>query len=152
MLSPVWTPIGSTFSIEQMMMALSSPCRGRPPFRILFQPSTDSSDQNFLGRRCFEAACNDPNEFVAIVGNASARTSESEAGIGLIAGNPTSGRGRSVLLQGCAQWSERGLSSPILSIASRNPESIFSLLDGLRVPAPMSSMPSRSRCAIFEER
>src|SRR3546814_5224450 len=42
MLSPVWTPIGSTFSIEQMMMALSARSR-TTSISYSFQPSSDSS-------------------------------------------------------------------------------------------------------------
>ncbi len=40
--SPVWTPIGSTFSIEQMMMQLSAWSR-TTSISNSFQPSTDSS-------------------------------------------------------------------------------------------------------------
>ncbi|MNE21468.1 hypothetical protein D3C80_1146330 [compost metagenome] len=42
MLSPVWTPIGSMFSIEQMMMQLSAVSR-TTSISYSFQPSTDSS-------------------------------------------------------------------------------------------------------------
>jgi hypothetical protein len=41
-LSPVWTPIGSTFSIEQMMMQLSALSR-TTSISYSFQPSTLSS-------------------------------------------------------------------------------------------------------------
>ena len=41
-LSPVWMPIGSTFSIEQMMMQLSALSR-TTSISNSFQPSTDSS-------------------------------------------------------------------------------------------------------------
>ena len=40
--SPVWMPIGSTFSIEQMMMQLSRRSR-TTSISYSFQPSTDSS-------------------------------------------------------------------------------------------------------------
>ena len=40
--SPVWTPIGSTFSIEQTMMQLSARSR-TTSISYSFQPSTDSS-------------------------------------------------------------------------------------------------------------
>ncbi len=40
--SPVWTPIGSTFSIEQTMMQLSRLSR-TTSISYSFQPSTDSS-------------------------------------------------------------------------------------------------------------
>ncbi len=40
--SPVWTPIGSMFSIEQMMMQLSALSR-TTSISYSFQPSTDSS-------------------------------------------------------------------------------------------------------------
>ena len=40
--SPVWTPIGSTFSIEQMMMQLSARSR-TTSISYSFQPSSDSS-------------------------------------------------------------------------------------------------------------
>ena len=39
--SPVWTPIGSTFSIEQMMMQLSALSR-TTSISYSFRPSTDS--------------------------------------------------------------------------------------------------------------
>ena len=42
MLSPVWTPIGSRFSIEQTMMQLSALSR-TTSISNSFQPSTDSS-------------------------------------------------------------------------------------------------------------
>ena len=42
MLSPVWMPMGSTFSIEQMMMQLSARSR-TTSISYSFQPSTDSS-------------------------------------------------------------------------------------------------------------
>src|ERR1041384_2349061 len=41
MLSPVWTPIGSIFSIEQMMMALSARSR-KTSISYSFPPSTHS--------------------------------------------------------------------------------------------------------------
>ena len=40
--SPVWTPIGSMFSIEQTMMQLSARSR-TTSISYSFQPSTDSS-------------------------------------------------------------------------------------------------------------
>ncbi len=40
--SPVWTPIGSMFSMEQMMMQLSALSR-TTSISYSFQPSTDSS-------------------------------------------------------------------------------------------------------------
>ena len=47
--SPVWTPIGSTFSIEQMMMQLSALSR-TTSISNSFQPSTDSSIRtSFVG-------------------------------------------------------------------------------------------------------
>ena len=42
MLSPVWTPIGSRFSMAQTMMQLSAPSR-TTSISYSFQPSTDSS-------------------------------------------------------------------------------------------------------------
>ncbi len=47
MLSPVWMPIGSTFSIEHTMMQLSARSR-TTSISNSFQPSTDSSIRTWL--------------------------------------------------------------------------------------------------------
>ena len=57
--SPVWMPIGSTFSIEQTMMQLSARSR-TTSISNSFQPSTDSSTRtSFVGeaRRPPSANC-----------------------------------------------------------------------------------------------
>ncbi len=55
MLSPVWTPMGSIFSIEQMMTQLSLRSR-TTSISYSFQPSTDSSTSTCLtGEACSPA-------------------------------------------------------------------------------------------------
>ena len=58
MLSPVCTPIGSTFSIEQMMMQLSALSR-TTSISNSFQPSTLSSTSTWRVGRGIEAALDD---------------------------------------------------------------------------------------------
>ena len=75
--SPVWTPIGSMFSIEQTMMQLSALSR-TTSISNSFQPSTDLLDQHLVGRRGVEAALDDVEELLAVVGDAAAGAAERE--------------------------------------------------------------------------
>jgi hypothetical protein len=69
-------PIGSRFSIEQMMMQLSF-CRERPPSRTL--PAEHRLlDQHFGGRRGVEPALDDLDELGLVVGDAAAGAGERE--------------------------------------------------------------------------
>ena len=56
--SPVCTPIGSTFSIEQMMMQLSAVSR-TTSISNSFQPSTDLLDQHVVRGEASSAALDD---------------------------------------------------------------------------------------------
>ena len=64
MLSPVWTPIGSMFSIEQMMMQLSARSR-TTSISNSFQPSTDSSTSTWPTGEALQAAFDDAHELLA---------------------------------------------------------------------------------------
>ena len=75
--SPVWMPIGSRFSIEQMMMQLSFLSR-TTSISYSFQPSTDSLDQHLVGRRGVDAALDDVDELVLVVGDAAAGAAHGE--------------------------------------------------------------------------
>jgi hypothetical protein len=46
--SPVWTPIGSMFSIEQMMTHVVGAVAHRPPVSYSFQPSTRLLDEHLV--------------------------------------------------------------------------------------------------------
>ena len=75
--SPVCTPIGSTFSIEQTMMQLSFLSR-TTSISNSFQPSTDSSISTSRGRRGVDAALDDLDELGLVVGDAAAGAAERE--------------------------------------------------------------------------
>src|SRR3974390_2152419 len=74
--SPVCTPIGSTFSIGQIMMQLSFLSRRPPPLFIFFPPHPLSLDQPFAGRGGIDAALHDVDEFGLVVGDAAAGAAE----------------------------------------------------------------------------
>jgi hypothetical protein len=76
--SPVCTPIGSMFSIEQMMMQLSALSR-TTSISYSFQPMHAFFDQNFRDRRSGQAALDDLFELFEIVGDAAAQTAQREA-------------------------------------------------------------------------
>ena len=63
--SPVCTPIGSTFSIEQITTALSAPSRMTSSSNS-FQPAIDSSTRISVDRARLEAARGDARELVAV--------------------------------------------------------------------------------------
>ncbi len=77
--SPVCTPIGSRFSIEQMMMQLSFLSR-TTSISNSFQPSTRFLDQDFVGRGGVDAALDDLDEFGLGVGDAAAGAAHGEGG------------------------------------------------------------------------
>jgi hypothetical protein len=75
--SPVCTPIGSIFSIEQMMMQLSALSR-TTSISYSFQPSTAFLDQHLGGGRQVEAAFDNLVKFLAVIGDAAAGAGEGE--------------------------------------------------------------------------
>ncbi len=75
--SPVWMPIGSTFSMEQTMMQLSALVADH--FHLVLLPAEHRFlDQHLVGRRGFDAAGDDRVEFVAVVGDAAAGAGKRE--------------------------------------------------------------------------
>ena len=75
--SPVWTPMGSKFSMEQMMTQLSALVAHH--FHFVFLPAEQRFfDQNFGDGRKFDAALGDFFELVAIVSDAAAGAAERE--------------------------------------------------------------------------
>ena len=77
--SPVCTPIGSRFSIEQMMMQLSFLSR-TTSISNSFQPSSDSSISSSCVGESVEAALAHLDELVLVVGDAAAGAAERERG------------------------------------------------------------------------
>ena len=77
--SPVWTPIGSTFSIEQTMMQLSALSR-TTSISYSFQPSTHSSISTSVVGRGSSPRATISLEFLAIVGDAAAGAGQGEDG------------------------------------------------------------------------
>ena len=79
MLSPVCTPIGSTFSIEQMTTKLSATSRITSSSNS-FQPMTDSSIRTSCTGLRLEAARGQLAELLDVVGDAAADAAERERG------------------------------------------------------------------------
>ena len=75
----MWTPIGSMFSIEQMMTTLSFLSRITSSSNS-FQPMTRLLDQHFGDRRGIEPALDDRFKFFDVVGDAAAGAAEGEGG------------------------------------------------------------------------
>jgi hypothetical protein len=76
--SPVWTPIGSTFSIEQMMMAVVRAVAHH--LHLIFLPAEHRFlDQHLGGRGGVEPAGDDLEELLAVVGDAAAGAAQREA-------------------------------------------------------------------------
>ena len=75
--SPVWMPIGSMFSIEQMMMQLSRAV-AHDLHLVLFPAEHRFLDQHLADRRGVDAALHDVEIFVAIVGDAAAGAAQGE--------------------------------------------------------------------------
>ncbi len=77
--SPVWTPMGSKFSMEQMMTQLSALVAH--DFHLVFLPAEQRFlDEDFGHGRELEAALGDLLEFFAVVGDAAAGAAEGEGG------------------------------------------------------------------------
>ena len=117
MLSPVWTPIGSMFSIEQMMMQLSAVSR-TTSISYSFQPSTDSSIRtSVVGDRSRprRTISSNSSRLKAMPPPVPARVKLGRT----TAGRPTNSSPSSA---SSIEWAalERGLSRPSLSMASRN--------------------------------
>ena len=133
-------PMGSTFSIEQMIMQLSAQSR-TTSISNSFQPKTDSSIKTVLtgdSRRPVLKISSNSFKLYAMPPPVPASVKEGRS----IAGKPTSANA----LRPSSSFStrrERGDSRPILSIASlkRSLSSAFSMASRL---APMSSTLSRS--------
>ena len=70
--SPVWTPIGSKFSIEQMMTTLSSASR-ITSISYSFQPMHRFFQQHLVHRRELQAVGDQLVELLAVVGDGSSR-------------------------------------------------------------------------------
>ena len=79
MLSPVWTPIGSKFSIEQTITALSAPSR-ITSISYSFQPMTLSSTRTEWTGLSSSAVGDHAVELLAVVGDAAAGAAQGEAG------------------------------------------------------------------------
>ncbi len=79
MQSPVWTPIGSTFSMEQTMIALSLRSR-TTSISNSFQPSRDSSTRIWATGEASRPGAADRLVVVAVVGDAAAGAAEGEGG------------------------------------------------------------------------
>ena len=133
--SPVCTPIGSRFSIEQMMMQLSLRSR-TTSISNSFQPITDSSISTSRGRRCVEAALDDVLELLAVVRDAAAVPPSVNDGR-MIVGKPTSSCTAQRLLERSARCAARG--SRGRSLASRS--------GSARGPRPCRSLRARRRSA-----
>ena len=78
MLSPVWTPIGSKFSIEQTITALSAPSR-ITSISYSFQPMTLSSIRTEWTGQSSSRIGDHAVELLAVVGDAAAGAAQGEA-------------------------------------------------------------------------
>ncbi len=77
--SPVWTPIGSKFSIEQTMTQLSA--RSAHHLHLVFLPAEERFlDQDLADGREVEAALHDLLEFLPVVADAAAGAAHGEGG------------------------------------------------------------------------
>jgi hypothetical protein len=100
-----------------MMMQLSFLSR-TTSISYSFQPSTDLLDQHLAGRRGVDAALDDVDELVLVVGDAAAGAAHGE--------RRADDRGQADVFErssACAKvliWCERGVSRPILVMALRN--------------------------------
>ena len=136
--SPVWTPIGSKFSIEQMITTLSSASR-ITSISYSFQPMIDSSISTCVDGRQVEPAADQLVELVAVVGDRRAAAAQREAGphharqADLVAAT----RG---LRRRCGPSRPRQTSRPIFSIACLN-RSRLSALSITSALAPIISTP-----------
>ena len=119
MLSPVWTPIGSMFSIEQMTTKLSATSRITSSSNS-FQPMTDSSIEDLVDRAELEPALGDLAELLDVVGDAAADAAQRERR----PDDERETRACSTSVQGFVERScddrSAGTSRPISRIASLN--------------------------------
>ena len=146
--SPVWTPIGSTFSIEQMMMQLSAVAHH---LHLEFFPAehgTLRSARSSIGEAC-DAAVDDLDELLLGVGDTAAGAAEREA-------RPDDRRQADVVerfqrLRRPLIEYERGVSSPILVMALRN-SSRSSALSMASAVAPIILTLNLSSVPIFLRR
>ena len=148
MLSPVWTPIGSMFSIEQMTTKLSATSR-MTSSSYSFHPMTLSSIRiSWTGREA-QAALGQLAELFDVVGDAAADAAERER-------RPDDRReARVVFTSSIASLSERarplfGTSTPISSIASRNSEPVFAHLDRVDLRADELHAVPRERAVLVQ--
>ena len=131
--SPVWTPIGSKFSIEQMMTTLSALSRITSSSNS-FQPMTDSSIEHLVDGAEVEAAGDELVELLAVVGDAAAGAAHGEA-------RPQHARQADLLADrpgprpAMRATPLLGTSTPILSIASLNFCAVLGLVDDVGVGA-----------------
>ena len=146
--SPVCTPIGSKFSIEQMMTTLSLLVAHHLELELL--PAEDRSPRS--GPRCSATASRpraaDVLELLDVVGDAAARAAQREAGPD-DARQADLGQRRRAPRPGCGRRRERGTSRPSCAIAARNRSRSSALLDRRRRLAPIISTPNfveHARC------
>lgn len=117
----MYTPIGSRFSIEQMMMQLSALSR-TTSISYSFQPRTDF-DQNFGRRRRIQTALDDFEELLTVIGNAAASAAEREAWV-MMAGRPTTS-------SACAALQARASCNVALRSTSPSCHSVSALVERL---------------------
>ena len=117
-LSPVCTPIASRFSMEQMMMQLSARSR-TTSISNSFQPSTLSSISTSVVIEASRPAATICVEFLAVVGDAAAGAAEREGRADDAGQADDASAPPSASSMVCAM-ALRGLSMPILAMASRN--------------------------------
>jgi hypothetical protein len=136
--SPVWTPIGSTFSIEQMMMQLSAVA---DDLHLVFLPAEhDSSISTSVVGRGVEAALDDLEIPRLVVGDAAAGAAQVKDGR-MIAGRPITASAAPVERLSMVWASrERGDFEADLVMASRN-SSRSSALSMASALAPIISTP-----------
>ena len=141
MLSPVCTPMGSTFSIEHTMMQLSARSR-TTSISNSFQPSTLSSTRTVL---VGEASM--PRSMISMYSALLFAIPPPVPPMGkegrMMAGRPMSSSTDNASPSEPI-WCERGVSSPIFVMASRN-SSRSSALSMASAVAPISSTSCRSR-------
>ncbi len=138
--SPVWTPIGSRFSIEQTTTQLSTPSR-MTSSSYSFQPAMERSTSTWLtGLAASPSSANRSNDARSV---AMPVPEPPRMKLGrTITGNPISA---AITVASSSEWAkpDRGTSSPISSIAAlkRSRSSAVRIASGR---APITSTPNRS--------
>ena len=144
--SPVWTPIG----IDVLDRADDDGVVGAVAhdLHLVFLPAEHALlDEDLRGRGCVEAALDDLDIFVPVVGDAAARAAHGE-------GRADDGRQADVVHAGQRladsepTWWERGVARPIFVMASRN-SSRSSALSMAAAVAPISSTSCSFSVPIF---